>query len=185
MDPRIQRTAYAAQAATLADQFGDALADCRVGAHRAEMTAPEASTAGGIQALQHIRLVPPFHDTKGHTYVVGNANRIGRVAELRSLDYIDKVSLERFGERTGFDPGQYGTFLAAATEFLENFGLTVTYATKAVSLSVRPAAGADSGSRVRPQRMSGLVLAVVLVWSFALLAIGVAVGMASHARPGH
>jgi hypothetical protein len=174
MDPRIHRTQFAAQAASLADQFQLALVGYRVGAHRAEMTAPEASTAGGVQALQHIRLVPPPNDKGGHVYVVGNANRIGRVAELRSLEYIDRVSLERFGERSGFDPGQYAAFIAAAAQFLENFGLTVSHATRAVSL--RPAAPTTSAPR------SNMILALVVVWSLALLAIGVAVGVAMHGR---
>jgi hypothetical protein len=152
-----------------------ALASYRVGAHHAEMTAPEASTGGGVQALQHIRLVPPANDKSSHTFVVGNANRIGRVAELRSLEYIDRVSLERFGERTGFDAGQYATFITAATQFLESFGLTVTHATRAVSL--RPA-GMSPAEKPAPR--ARLIVALVVVWSLALLAIGVAVGVATR-----
>ncbi len=178
MDPRLQRTQFAAQAASLADHFQMALGAIRVGAHRLEMTAPEGSTGGGVQALQHIRLVPAQPGGPGRVYVVGNANRVGRVAELRSLDYIDRVSLERFGEKTGFDAGQYAAFIASATQFFENFGLTVNYATRAVSL--RPP-GAPAAGAAAPR--SRLILALVIVWSLALLAIGVAVGVAVHGRP--
>src|ERR1700689_5442784 len=112
MDKSLLRTQFAARAATLADQFALALAGHRVGQHRGEMTTPEASTAGGVQSLQHIRLVPA--NGNGRIYVVGNANRLAAAAELRTLEYVDSVSLERFDERTGFDPESYRAFLAAA-----------------------------------------------------------------------
>jgi hypothetical protein len=181
MDPRIARTQYAAKAAALAEQFQNALAEHAVGEHRVEMTAPEASTAGGVQSLQHIRLVPPHGS--GRTYVVGNANRIEGKAELRSLHYVNQVSLQRFGEPTGFDPDQYAAFVAAATQFLDNFGLTVAHATRAVSL--RPSSMTTTEPKVR-HGFSPLAVAVIVIWSVAVLAIGLAVGVAAtRAKLGH
>jgi hypothetical protein len=146
MDNKLLRTQYAARAATLADQFKGAAADCPVGQHKGEMTVPQASTGGGVQSLQHIRLVPP--DGKGRTHVVGNANRIARVAELRTLEYVDSVSLARFDELTGFDPGDYKRFLDVAQQFLEMFGLTVTrVATAPPAASMRPGPPSAGTSR--------------------------------------
>jgi len=125
-DPRLQRTQHAARAATLADQFRRAVVSYPVGPYQGDMTAPEESTAGGVQALQHVRLVPV--NGRGRTYVVGNANRSERVAELRSLEFVDRVSRERFGHPSGLDPAAYATFIGGAAEFLEMFGLHVTFA---------------------------------------------------------
>lgn len=161
-DPRLQRTQFAARAATLAEQFRNAVAACPVGAHVGEMTAPEGSTGGGVQALQHIRLVP--EGGKGRTFVVGNANRLQRLAELRSLAYVDRVSMDRFGEPTGLDPAEYAHFLAGAGQFLEMFGLSVTL------VNVPPG---------EPERTGwvGPTLGGFIAWSVLVLAVGVVMGV--------
>jgi hypothetical protein len=162
MDPRLQRTKFAARAATLADQFRSAVEDYPVGPYRGEMTSPEASTGGGVQALQHIRLVS--RDGQGRTYVVGNANRAERKAELRSFEYVDRVSMERFRTPTDLDPAAYGAFVDAAAQFLEMFGLNVVVAD--------PAPRAFSGG----SGMLGSRL-MLLAWSILMLAIGAALGV--------
>jgi hypothetical protein len=164
MDPRLKRTAFAARAATLAEQFQSAVSDIALGQHRAEMTAPEASTGGGVQALQHIRLVPK--SGQGRIYVVGNANRIQRVAELRTLTYVDTVSEERWGELSGLDPTAYAAFLTAATECLEMLGCKVTRVDVAPR-SMRPPAPAPPRSSIWLQLVLGLVL----------LALGCGIGL--------
>ena len=177
MDPRLARTQYAAQAASLADQFTLAMHKYPVNGHRAEMTAPETSTAGGVQSLQHLRLVPA--QPGGLTCVIGNANRATKTAEIRSLEYLDQVSVERFGERTGFDPAQYTALAAAAGQFLEMFGLRVVHATQSVSLRPAPPPQAKGG-------FSPLVVIVVIIWSIAVLAIGLVVGvLATRGKLGH
>jgi len=174
MDPALHRTKFAAQAATLADQFKNAVRGAPVGGHLGEMTTPEASTGGGVQSLQHIRLVPRAGG--GRTYVIGNANRVGAVAELRSLEYVDHVSLERFGERTGFDPQAYAAFLAVATQFLEQFGLTVTLATAPV--------GGFSTRATSPHKggLSGIAIFALVIWSLALVAVGAVLGVVAMSR---
>ena len=174
MDKRLLRTEFAARAATLADQFQHAVEDYPVAQHRGQMTAPEASTAGGVQSLQHIRLVPP--EGGGRIYVVGNANRRARTAELRTLEYVDLVSLERFDERTGLDPAAYTAFLDVAQQFLEMFGLTVTR----VGL---PTGSTSRHPRLSPERQPGLALSgpMVTVGVVVLIGFGVWVGlMVSH-----
>jgi hypothetical protein len=178
MDPRLLRTQFAAKAATLADQFGAALASYTVSGHRVEMTAPEGSTGGGVQALQHIRLVPQHPG--GRALIVGNANRTTASAELRSLAYLDEVSLERFGERTGLDPQQYASFVAAASSFLDKFGLAVTQVMQAP-----PARPAPPSHKLKAG-FSPVMVAVIVIWSVAVLAIGLAVGvMATRGKLGH
>ncbi len=170
IDPRLQRTKFAAHAATLAEQFEGALMGRTVGAHRLEMTAPEGSTGGGVQALQHIRLVPGEEAPPGaKTYVVGNANRTTKTAELRSLEYVDQVSSQRFGERTGFDAVQYRDCMTEAARFLTAWGMVVTQLTS-------PPAGALTAPKKRAG-MSRSALVVLLVWSVAVLAIGLVVGV--------
>jgi hypothetical protein len=57
--------------------------------------------------------------------------------------------VERFGERTGFDPAAYVAFVLGATKFLEAAGLKVTRMSAAVV--TRPADAAPPGpSRLAP-----------------------------------
>jgi hypothetical protein len=173
-DPRLKRTKFAARAATLADQFQNAVEEYPVGVHHGVMTAPESSTGGGVQALQHIRLVP--REGEGRTYVVGNANRVERFAEVRTLEYLDRVSQERFGEPTGFNPVEYAQFVAAAEQFLEMFGLSVTRATHPPSLRPPP-------PEPRQFVVSKLAIVAIVIWCMALVAIGLAIGVAM--KKGH
>jgi hypothetical protein len=170
LDPRLKRTKFAAHAATLAEQFEAALSGRAVGAHRLEMTAPEGSTGGGVQVLQHIRLVPGEGAPPGlKSYVVGNANRTTSTAELRSLEYVDEVSFQRFRERTGFDAAQYRECMAEAARFLSAWGMTVT------QLIAAPAS-----EQPVPRKRAGLsrtALVVIIVWTVAVLAIGLVVGV--------
>jgi hypothetical protein len=166
MDKKLLRTQYAARAATLADQFRGAVEASPVGQHRGEMTAPEASTGGGIQSLQHIRLVP--RDGKARTHVVGNANRIARVAELRTFEYVESVSLARFSEPSGLDAAAYRSFLDVAQQFLEMFGLTVT------RVAIPPAHLSNRPPPSPPPRTS---MGVLVLLALLLVAGGVGLGL--------
>ena len=56
------QTQYSVKATDLAETFRSTVGRLRVGpyAYAPDMTAPEGpSTGGGVQALQHLRLVPP------------------------------------------------------------------------------------------------------------------------------
>lgn len=168
MDPRLKRTKFAAHAATFAEEFEAALSGHTVGAHRLDMTAPEGSTGGGVQALQHIRLVPAEDAPRGtRTYVVGNASRATKTAELRSLEYVDQTSLQRFGETTGFDAQQYGASMNEAAKFLSTWGMTV------LRVSAPPALSAPRKARGLPR----FVVILIVVWTVAVLAIGLVVGV--------
>jgi hypothetical protein len=165
MDLRLLRTQFAAQAASFAETFRSAVEDFPVGEHRGEMTAPEASTGGGVQALQHIRLVPPAGH--GRTYVVGNANPAQKMAELRSLAYVDGVSIVRFGEPSGLDRQAYAAFTDRAAQFLEMLDFTVIHA-------AHPPPTRSSQPNTGP---SSVIVFAFIVWSLALLAVGMVLGV--------
>jgi hypothetical protein len=159
VDPRLLRTQFAAQAASFADMFRAAVSDYPVGPYRGEMTSPEASTGGGVQSLQHIRLVP--FQVQGPTFVVGNANPPARTAEVRTLGYVDAVSITRFGQPSGLHPAAYQAFLTRAMEFFEISGFRVNLASQPPNLPLQP-----------QRQRSPLVWVAVIVWSLALVAIG-------------
>jgi len=117
-------TMVSTHAVGLSEMFRLAMAKMPLGAYRAEMTAPEESTAGGARALQHIRLVPRA-DGSGHVLVVGNANVSTATAELKTLEVVEDMCLERFKEPSGIDPTLYAAFLDEAQAVLQNFSLSV------------------------------------------------------------
>ncbi|MFO0678578.1 MAG: hypothetical protein U0169_18730 [Polyangiaceae bacterium] len=83
-----------------------------------ELTSPEGpSTAGGIQALQRVKLVarkPGFANL-----VVGSANRVTGVAELRNYDYVDAVHRARFKRPVELGRAEYDEFLEIAVNLLQ------------------------------------------------------------------
>jgi hypothetical protein len=114
------QTYHAIQASDLAAAFNDALKRVRIvpGDYIVELTAPEGpSTGGGVQALQHIRIVPR---QPGHaTIVVGHANHAEEWAELRTYEHLDSVYRQRFKRPLAIDRGQYEDFVQLAKQILE------------------------------------------------------------------
>lgn len=123
------QTQFSVQASDLADTFRSTVGRTRVGpyGYAPDMTAPEGpSTGGGVQAMQHLRLLPPQPNMP--TLVVGHLNQRLGTAELRSLEYVDAICRERFQQAAPLDPAQYATFVAHAQTFLGTCGLRVTIA---------------------------------------------------------
>jgi hypothetical protein len=123
------QTQFSIKATDLAESFGSTVGRMRVGPHgfAPDMTAPEGpSTGGGVQAMQHLRLVPPRANLP--TLVVGHLNQRDGTAELRTLDYVDAISRERFKQGAPLDPGQYAQFLQSTQAFLAACGMRVSYA---------------------------------------------------------
>lgn len=160
-DRRQLSTQFAARAVSFAETFTHAVQDVPVGQYRGEMTAPEASTGGGVRVLQHIRLVPP--EGGGRTFVVGNADTKEKMAELRSLAYVDGVSMSRFGAPSGLDPQAYAAFVDRASSFLELLDFTVVRANQPPPVPLPLPVD-------EPPRVRSFALAA---WLLALLAIGV------------
>jgi hypothetical protein len=92
------RTRFAMQAVDLAGLFGLLIGERPLTGpvtYHVELSAPEGpSTGGGVQAVQHIKLIPV---DGGATLVAGWANQIEKTAELRTLNYLNLLHRQRFG----------------------------------------------------------------------------------------
>jgi hypothetical protein len=121
------QTFHTIQASDLAAAFNDALKRVRIspGDYSAELTAPEGpSTSGGVQAMQHLRLVP--REPGLPTLVVGHANHAEEKAELRTYEHLDAVHRQRFKKPLDLDRTQYDDFLRLAKQLLDVLHLRTT-----------------------------------------------------------
>lgn len=162
------QTQFSVRANDLAESFRGTVGRMRVGPHgfTPDMTAPEGpSTGGGVQALQHLRLLPPQPNMP--TLVIGHLNQREGTAELRTLDYVDAICRERFRQGAPLDPGQYTALLQSMQGFLMACGMRVAFAGPPPDLLARLAAPTPS---MAPQKSGGGLL-VGLLGGFALVAI--------------
>jgi hypothetical protein len=162
------QTQFSVQATDLAETFRTTVGRVKVGPHgfAPDMTAPDGpSTGGGVQAMQHLRLLPPQANMP--TLVVGHLNQRDGTAELRTLEYVDAISRERFKQGAPLDPGQYAQFLQSAQAFLGACGLQVTYAGPPADLVARQLEPTPS---MLPQKGRGGV-AVAILGAVLLVAI--------------
>jgi hypothetical protein len=169
VDKKLLQTRFSVQATDLADSFRSTVGRLRVGpyAYAPDMTAPEGpSTGGGVQALQHLRLVPPQSNMP--TLVVGHVNPRDRVAQLRTLEHVDAMCRERFNLGAPLDAAQYQTFLQSAQGFLAACGMRVTFETPPSEPAMAPH---KSSSRVVVGVLGALVLLAMLGGVIAWLAL--------------
>jgi hypothetical protein len=156
------QTQYSVRATDLAETFRGTVGRLRVGpyAYAPDMTAPEGpSTGGGVQALQHLRLVPP--QTNMPTLVVGHVNPRDRLAQLRTLEHVDAICRERFKLGAPLDAAQYQTFLQSAQGFLAACGIQVTFETPPTDLLAKGGGAAAAPSMAPPKSNGGLVAGLV------------------------
>jgi hypothetical protein len=161
MDKRMLQTQFSVKASTLADSFRSTVGRLRVGpyGYTPDLTAPEGpSTSGGVQAMQHVRLLPPQPNMP--TLVVGHANQRDGAASLRTWDHVDAICRERFKQGAPLDPAQYGQFLQSAQGFLAACGLRVAFAGPPADLTLRGVSAVDL-STPPPRRASGLVVGIM------------------------
>ena len=164
------QTFHAIQATDLASAFNEALKKVRLepGDYGVELTAPEGpSTAGGVQALQHVRLVPTRPGFA--TLVIGHANHADGKAELRTYDYVDATHWQRFRRPLALDRGQYDQALGLAKQMLEVMRLATVLAGPPADL---PAPASDSPS-VEGRRLSRGVVAGVVASFLVLAGLGI------------
>jgi hypothetical protein len=174
-DRRFLRTQWSIKANDLAESFRSTVGQMRVGPHAyaPDMTAPEGpSTGGGVQALQHLRLISPQPNMP--TLVVGHVNQRDGAAELRTFDHVDAICRERYNHGPPFGPAHYGPLLEAMQGFLGACGMRVALAGPPRNL-LDPAA---SGSMAPPKNSAALIawvaggivllgmLASALLWFF-------------------
>jgi hypothetical protein len=123
------QTFHALQASDLAAAFNEALRRVHIGPgdYVAELTVPAGpSTAGGVQAMQHVRLIP--RDARLPTLVVGHANHAEERAELKTYEHLDAVYRQRFRRPIAIDRAQYDHFLRVARQILDVLRLKTTIA---------------------------------------------------------
>jgi len=163
------QTQFSVRATDLAESFRSTLGRMRVGPHgfAPDMTAPDGpSTGGGVQAVQHLRLLPPQPNMP--TLVVGSLNQREQTAELRTLEYVDAISRERFKQGAPLDPAQYAQFLQSAQGFLAACGMRVVFAAPPPDLLARLLA--PSASMVPPPSGAGRMVVGILG---AILLVGI------------
>jgi hypothetical protein len=177
-----QHTAFAGQAIGLAELFKFGLGKKRLEgpvSYTPELSAPEASTGGGKQPLQHVKLVPDA----GATLVIGTANIVEKSCELRTFRHMDGVHRQRFkGQPFGADPDKYTAFLEDAKAFFVGQHYTVsmvdavtpTRPMPAVAGALRPVAVphvAKLPSRTPVGLIIGIATAVVALAAIAVLVL--------------
>jgi hypothetical protein len=178
MDRSALRTQFSIQASTLADSYRSTVGRLRVGPHGycPDMTAPDGpSTGGGVQAMQHLRLLPPQPNMP--TILVGHANQRDRGAELRTWEHVDAICRERFKQGAPFDPAAYQEFLQAAQGFLAACGLKVSLAPTPEEMRLPP-----PGEHEEPPPPKKSSVALGVVGGAVALAVAVAVWMFVVAR---
>jgi len=106
---------------------------------KVELSAPEGpSTAGGKQALQHIKLVP---DGGGPATVIGSADTTRGVAEIRTFDHVAALYAQRFrGTQIPVEPARFNELAQALTNFFKSMNMKVSFA----ELAEGPLAGRQS-----------------------------------------
>jgi hypothetical protein len=171
------QTFHALQASDLAAAMNDAMKKVRIGPgdYAPELTAPEGqSTAGGVQAMQHLRLVPG--QTGQPTLVMGHANHAAGKAELRTYEHLDAIHRRRFKRPLGLDRARYEECLTLAQHVLDGLHLETSIAGPPADLADEPASG--------PQKRGTSKMAVAIMVAVALAAAGLTIWTLLRGRGG-
>jgi hypothetical protein len=158
------QTFHALQATDLASAFNDALRRLRIqpGDYAAELTAPEGpSTAGGVQAMQHLRLISS--QPGAPTLVVGHANHAEGRAELRTFEHLDAVHRQRFRRPLTIDRTQYDDFVRFAKQLLEALHLETALVGPPLDLELDDEAGSASSTGSAGRWIFALLVGVVIL----------------------
>jgi hypothetical protein len=153
---------HALKASDLAAAMNDALKKVRIapGDYAPQLTAPDGpSTAGGVQAMQHLRLVPAQPALP--TIVVGHANHAAGTAELRTYDHVDALHRQRFQRSLVLDRVQYDLFLGFAKQLFD--ALHLQTAVVGVPADLVQEAPPEPARRAMSRVTLGAVVAAVLI----------------------
>ena len=160
----VKYTQVAAKALGLVELFQASFADGLDGPirYRVELAAPDGpSTAGGKQALQHIKLVP---ELGGPTLVIGSADLVKQIAEIRTFEHMVEMHAQRFkGQRVPLDMRKYREL----TGMLSNFFASMRIQVKVVDVDAVPRAPAAGGGTSPLTILLGVVVGVVVVLALA------------------
>jgi hypothetical protein len=123
-EPDALRTRLARKFVSFADSVTESFRDFAIGAGAwgVELTAPQGmSTAGGKQALQHLRLRPR---RQGYSVLVGGTvNQVERRAELRDYEHITIMHEVRFRSALEISRQEWEQFLRKAEVVLNGAGI--------------------------------------------------------------
>jgi translation initiation factor IF-2 len=144
------RTQIAMQALDFATVFNVLIGKERLGttpSWRVEMSAPDGpSTAGGKQALQHVKLVP---DGGGAVTVAGSANTVDKTAELRTWEHLAQLHAARYkGAELPLDRVRYAALVKKMQAFFAEQGMQVTLvdAPRAPTAAAAPMSASSSAT---------------------------------------
>jgi hypothetical protein len=174
-------TLVAQKAASLAELFASQFEKGLDGPvrFRVELATPDGpSTAGGKQALQHIKLAP---EGGGPAIVIGSANAPTMLAEIRTYEHIAALYAQRFhGAPIPVDVTRYYELGQAIATFFRAMGMQVVF------LELDGGASGAPGQLAPPQGMVGpasassggartwVLVTILLVGLVGLAALGVA-----------
>ena len=109
------RTQVASQAASLAETVTEGFDGFAMGAgsYGVDLSIPDGpSTGGGVQARQHLRLVPR---RKGYPIIVaGTVDPVTSTADIRTFEHVAILHELRFDAPVEITPDEYGEFLRKA-----------------------------------------------------------------------
>jgi hypothetical protein len=171
--PLKQFTAVAGRASEFALHFNRTFAAGFEGPapYQIDLTTPVGpSTAGGKQALQHIRLVP---QDGSPAIVIGSASQLENSAEIRTFRHLAELHARRFkGARVPVDVNAYRSLTKNLHAFFAAQGFSVVM----VDVSDAPASNypppMEQGSSQTPWIIAGMAIAVALgIGVMALLAL--------------
>ncbi len=121
-------TQVAAKAASLVELFDARFEEGLPGPvpYKVELSAPDGpSTAGGKQALQHIKLVPTGG---GPAIVIGSADTNKQTAEIRTYEHIAALYAQRFkGARIPLDVTKYQDLSQGLATFFRGMRMAVSF----------------------------------------------------------
>ncbi len=166
------RTQVANQAASLAESVTDGFDGFTMGAggYGVELSVPEGpSTGGGVQARQHVRLVPR---RKGYPVIVaGTVDPVTSTSELRTFEHVAILHELRFDRPVEITEDEYAEFLKKAA--------VVMNLARIRSREVPP----SEELRARRAARKKLSIPVLVVFVLVLLAAAVVVFLAAtHGR---
>jgi hypothetical protein len=161
-------TMMAMKALSLAELFEGRFADGLDGPvrFRVELSAPDGpSTAGGKQALQHIKLIP---EGGGPAVLIGSANTTGMVAEIRTYEHIAALYAQRFrGAKIPVDVTRYYELGQGLATFFRAQQMQVSFAELDGGVSAEPVRA--GGGRAWMVLVGVAVGLIILAAAYALI----------------
>jgi hypothetical protein len=137
---------------------------------RVELSAPDGpSTAGGKQALQHIKIIP---DGGGMAVLIGSADTTRGVAEVRTYEHVAALYAQRFrGAPIPVDVTRYYELGQGLATFFRAMNMAVTFAELDGGVSAAPvrAAAQPSGGRAWMVLVGVGVGLVILAAAYVLI----------------